>query len=154
MAAGLEIFGAAASGTNSESLSTAYASLAGDGLMTCIGTTNTNAGTAVLSVRNTFYVDTTTNSLMCKVMINGATTDAMANLGKEQPLITGVQNMTVLYGIAPTGSAQVNAYMTAPNVTLAGKWANVKAVRISLIFLNPFDSTKTITRTHTINLMN
>jgi type IV pilus assembly protein PilW len=147
------IFGTADGGTatTTESLSTAYASVPGDGLMTCIGTTNTATGTTPVSVRNIFYVDPTTNSLMCKVMIDGGVSNAMANGGTPQPLITGIKSMSVVYGVGSAGSAQVQSYLTIPNVS---NWTAVKAVRITLVFANPFDSTASVTRTHTINLMN
>ena len=152
MPAAVGIFGTADGGsaTNTESLQTAYASTGGDGLISCIGTTYAGAGT--VTVRNVFYVDPTTNSLMCKVYVNSLKTDAMANSGTATPLISGVKSMSVAYGLVSTGS-QVNLYKT-PDKLVAADWPNVKAVRITLYFVNPFDASSPITRTHTINLMN
>jgi len=150
MAAGVGLMGAAATGTVSQSLGIAYAAPAGSDLMSCLGTNNA-AGTATASVRNTFYVDTTTNMLMCSVLVNNGTSDAMANGGTAQPLISGIQSIAMQYGVAPTGTAQVNGYYSAPNVT---DWTTVKSIRITLTFVNPFDSTLSISRMHTINLMN
>ena len=151
MVAGLGIKGDAVTGTFSESLSTAYAAPAGSDLMSCLGTSNV-AGTATKTVRNTFYVDSATNTLYCKLMVNGAYSDAMANGNTAQPLITGIKSMTLSYGIAPTGTVQVNGYKSLANVT---DWTTVQSVRITLNFVNPFDSTQPlIARTHTINLMN
>lgn len=142
--------------TTTESLQTAYASTNGDGLISCIGTSYTGAGT--VTVRNVFYVDPATNSLMCKVYVNGLTADAMTNGGTPSVLITGVKSMGVVYGLAAAGAtgilqSQVIAYKT-PAKMASGDWLNVKAVRISTVFVNPFDATRPITRTHTINVMN
>ena len=151
MVAGVGLMGAAATGNYSESLGVAYAAPAGSDLMSCLGTNNA-AGTATASVRNTFYVDTTTNSLMCAVVINNGVSDAMANGGTAQPLISGIQSISMAYGIAPAGTVQVNGYKSVANVT---DWTTVKSVRITMTFVNPFDSTQpAIVRTHTINLMN
>lgn len=144
------------SATNTESLQTAYASTSSDGLISCIGTSFSGGGT--VTVRNVFYVDPATNSLMCKVYVNGLTADAMTNTGTASVLISGVQKMTVLYGLAAlnsTGDAatQVTVYKSAPNM-LTTDWINVKAVRITLQFVNPFDAANPITRTQTINTMN
>ena len=146
------IFGTANGGgaTNTESLQTAYASINGDGLISCIGTSYAGAGT--VTVRNVFYVDPATNSLMCKVFVNGLKADAMTNAGNASVLISGVQSMSVAYGLA-SGDSQVDGYKT-PDKLASTDWVKVKAVRITLNFVNPFDATKPIVRTHTINLMN
>jgi hypothetical protein len=76
----------------------------------------------------------------------------MANGGKSSTVVANVQSMAVAYGLVSSG-AQVNIYKTPDKLT-STDWANVKAVRITLNFVNPFDATKTIARLHTINLMN
>lgn len=150
MPAGVGVFGTADGGaaTSPESLQTAYASMASDGLVSCIGTSY--AGTGTVTVRNIYYVDPTTNSLMCRVLVNGLTADAMTNSGKAQVLVTGVSKMQVYYGIAPAGTSQVNDYVGPAAVTA---WGTVKSVRIALTFANPFGGTD-IVRKHTINVMN
>lgn len=142
--------------TNTESLQTAYASSNGDGLISCIGTSFAGAGT--VTVRNVFYVDPTVNALKCKVYVSGSTSDAMTNTGTASVLISGVQKLNVVYGLAAansTGDAatQVTVYKTPANM-VATDWVNVKAVRITMQFVNPFDATNPIVRTQTINTMN
>jgi len=146
------IFGTADGGTSTstESLQTAFSTTSGDGLISCIGTSY--AGTSTVTVRNVFYVDPATNSLMCKVFVNGLKADAMTNAGNASVLISGVQSMSVAYGLA-SGDSQVDGYKT-PDKLASTDWVKVKAVRITLNFVNPFDATKPIVRTHTINLMN
>jgi type IV pilus assembly protein PilW len=141
------IFGTAASGNFSQSLQTNFATLNTDNLISCIGTTYAGSGTA--SVRNIFYVDTSTNSLMCRVLVNNDVTDPMANSGTPQVVVPGVTGMSVLFGNAPSGS-QVTNYLTSDQVT---NWNAVKSVRITLNLQNPFGGAD-IVRTHTINLMN
>ena len=152
MPAGAGVFGTADGGsaTSPESLQTAYASLSTDGLISCIGTNYAGSATVPATVRNIYYVDPTTNSLMCRVLVNGATTDTMANGGTPQVLVTGVSRMQVYYGIGTVGSSQVTTYVSPGSVTT---WSNVKAVRVTLNFTNPFGGAD-IVRTHTINMMN
>ncbi|MES2072677.1 MAG: PilW family protein [Pseudomonadota bacterium] len=76
---------------------------------------------------NRFYVDTTTNRLMC--MGNG-------DPSKPKPIAEGVEDMYILYGIPPVaisptvpGDAVVAKYVTADNVT---DWTKVLSVRVCL----------------------
>ena len=144
------VFGTADGGssTSPESLQTAFATVSTDGLISCIGTNYAGAGP--VTVRNIFYVDPSTNSLMCRVLVNGLGTDTMTNAGTPQVLATGISKMAVMYGLAPAGTQQVNVYVTPANVP---SWSTVKAVRITLTFPNPFGGAD-LTRIHTINLMN
>lgn len=144
---GAYIFGTAAAGTNSESLQTSFATLSTDNLISCLGTTYSSAGTGV--VRNIYYVDKTNKNLMCRVLVNNATTDGMANGGTPQVVVSGVSNMSVSYGLA-SGGSQVSNYVDVASV---GSWTSVKAVRVTLSLTNPFGGAD-IPRVHTINLMN
>jgi type IV pilus assembly protein PilW len=150
MPAAVGVFGTADGGTATtpESLQTAYASVSTDGLISCIG--SSYAGTGTVTVRNIYYVDPSTNSLMCRTLVNGLASDTMTNGGTPQVLVTGITKMAVMYGLAPAGTSQVNVYVAPANVP---SWATVKSVRITLTFANPFGGTS-IVRTHTINVMN
>ena len=151
MVAGQYLFGQVASGTTPESLSTAYASASGDGLLSCQGGLNTSS-TATVSIRNTFWVDSATGTLMCSVMVNGGTTVAPAST--QQPLISGVSGMTVLYGEDSDGDGNVDLYKTADKITTAVEWGTVKNVQVTLSFANPNNSTLPIAWTQAINVMN
>ena len=144
------VFGTADGGsaTSPESLQTAFSTIATDGLISCIGTNYAGAGT--VTVRNIFYVDPSTNSLMCRVLVNGLGSDTMTNSGTPQVLATGISKMAVMYGLASAGTQQVNVYVAPGNVP---SWTTVKAVRITLTLPNPFGGAD-IVRTHTINVMN
>jgi type IV pilus assembly protein PilW len=148
MPTGAYIFGTAADSTYTESLQTSFATLSTDNLISCIGTTYAGAGTAV--VRNIYYVDATNKNLMCRVVVNNLNTDTMANGGTPQVVVPGVSSMSVLYGLAATGSSQVTHYVPVGGVT---DWSTVKAVRVTMNFTNTLGGADFV-RTHTINLMN
>lgn len=155
MIAGQAITGAVASGTTSDSLSLAFAASANDGLITCQGHTVvaadiTAAGATLVAVgvRNIFYVDKTAKTLNCVVMVNGSTTATGA--GTTQPLITNVQDMSLLYGV-DGGGGSVAGYWPASGVS---NWSAVKSVRVTLTFVNPNDSANPIPWVQTINVLN
>ena len=122
------------------SLSTAYASSgSGDGLLDCLGESLSSGA----SVRNIFFVDSATQTLQCQVELNGVTTSPT-----KATLVSGVSSMTVLYGV---GNPNVTGYYSAANVS---DWSTVRAVRITLNFVDPNDTTHSIPWTQTIYVMN
>lgn len=80
---------------------------------------------------NRFYVDTTSNRLMC--LGNGAP-------GTPKPIAEGVEDMLILYGITPTvvsvtiqNDGFVGRYVTADKVT---DWSDVLSIRVCLQFVS------------------
>ena len=150
-AAGQIMVGTTDTTTSSDSLSTVFATAGGDGLLNCQGATYSGSGT--ISVRNTFYVDTTNKTLNCKV--DGPSPSVMT--ATTAPLVSGVASMTVLYNVNTTNSPNpVYQYYPASSMT-AATWPLVKSVRITLNFVNPNASlggTATIPWVQTVNLMN
>ena len=145
-----------------ESLSTAFAASANDGLLTCLGHAITAADIAAVpsatngsvGVRNTFYVDASTKTLRCVVLVNGGISTSYGGSGDATaglPLITNVASMSVAYGI-DSGTGSVSGYLPAASVTTAS-WPLVRAVRVTLNFVNPNNSASTIAWTQTINVM-
>jgi type IV pilus assembly protein PilW len=119
-------FSAAAPG---DSISVRYMTAPQDGILNCSGVSNTNplGGANILYV-NTFSV-TTTGQLQC-VDQNGAT----------YTLVSGVTNLSVLYGVKTNAAASgnnVDTYMTAAQVNAGSYWPSVISVLISLTFTNP-----------------
>ena len=53
--------------------------------------------------------------------------------GAAEPLIEGVENMQLLYGVDNNGNRSVDAYVTAADVEAADVWAEVIAVRFGLL---------------------
>ena len=117
------VAGQAVSGTEGgaapDTVRARFVTASGDGIGSCNGGANTS-GANVL-VDNVF--DISGNTLRCAV--NGA---------NPQPLVTGVSDMQVLYGVDTTSSGSATAYVNAGAVA---NWNNVKSVRITLTFLNP-----------------
>jgi type IV pilus assembly protein PilW len=148
--AGQFLMGMPPNGSIPESLSTLYASATGDGLLTCQGGTNGTTGTIV--IRNVFFVDATTHALGCQAYVNGSTTTAPG--ATFQPLISNVSSMSVLYSVDTNADGYADTYMTANTVTANNHWPDVKAVQVTLNFLNPNPGGATITWVQAINLMN
>jgi type IV pilus assembly protein PilW len=146
--AGQFLMGKIPIGTNPESLSTLYASATGDGLLTCQGGTNGTTGTIV--IRNVFFVKA--NSLGCVAYSNGSSTTAPGSA--FQPLISNVSSMKVLYSVDTNADGNADTYMTADAVATSGYWNDVKAVQVTLNFLNPNPGGSTIQWVQAINLMN
>jgi type IV pilus assembly protein PilW len=96
-------------------------------------TTGTNSGDAATnqagscswSVVNSFFVED--NQLMCDG--NGGTTGSAT---PKQPIVSGVENMQILYGEDTDGDefASANVFRTASAIA---NWANVTAIRIALL---------------------
>jgi type IV pilus assembly protein PilW len=156
LAAGSYIFGvtgdAAASPAVPESISTAYISAPGDGLLTCQGGSNGSA--ANITIRNVFYVDAASNTLGC-VVYNGTSTTTAPGAAFA-PLITNVKSMSVLYGVDTDGDKNIDSYLLAKDMT-AAYWNNIKNVRVTLNFINPnakIDGKPTIPMVQVINVMN
>jgi len=111
-------------------------SAAPDGLENCNGATSTAAQTFT----NTFFIAPTvtgnaaTDALWCSL-------DGSTSTSTGIPLVSGVENMQVYYGVATTaGTNNVDTYMTANQVQTANDWANVTSVRVTLTFFNPLYS--------------
>ncbi len=150
-AVGQFILGTVAAGSVPISLSTVYQSASGDGVLTCQGATN--ASGANVSIRNTFYVDTTNHTLNC--IVSTSPTTAALN-ASSAPLVSNVDSMAVLYAVDTDADGSADKYLAASAVT---DWTTVKAVRVTVNFINPNAALgggqlATIPWTQTINLMN
>jgi len=150
MAQGQAIMGTTASAGQPVTLSTRYAAGTSDSLMNCVGG-NVSTSSAAGFVRNVFYVDSTTKTFGCIYTTDGTTWNK--DSGKQYALISNVTGMTVWYGVDTDSDGNIDQYLLASSVGTA-QWMSVKAARIKLDFINPNDTTKTISWTQTINLMN
>jgi type IV pilus assembly protein PilW len=117
------------SGTDgaTDTLAVQFMSNLNDSIITCAGTTNTAGNGTIYS--NVFSVSVS-NQLQCS--LNGAA---------PVPLVSGVTNFQVLYGLAtasPSTSNDVDTYMTATQVSATpANWLNVTSVRVIITFINP-----------------
>ncbi|MGH8170636.1 MAG: PilW family protein [Steroidobacteraceae bacterium] len=69
-----------------------------------------------------------------------ATTGAWAP--NPAQLVSGIQNMQIMYGVNTSGSgaANVQTYMYASDVTTNGYWPDVSSVKVTLTLTNPIAS--------------
>lgn len=142
VAAGQVISGTSGAGTASDTLIAQFATASGDGVMNCMGQTNT--GGSQLVFVNTLSVNAN-NELQCTV--NGTTT----------ALVSGVSGLRVLYGTDTNGDGNDDSYLTATQVAAAGAWSAVHAVQVTLNFTTPFGNavgTTSVPWVQTISLKN
>jgi type IV pilus assembly protein PilW len=146
-----------AANTNAEgdTISVRYAADPTDALMNCMGQTDTSGG--LISWDNTLSVDPN-GFLTCQVWDSAdGKTSAPTELVGGFATGAGVTSMSFLYGVN-TGTASngscVDTYMNATQVTAGSYWPDVCSVTVTLKFVNPIDTTKQITFTRVIALMN
>lgn len=136
------VAGQAVSGTDgaTDTVRARFTTASGDGIANCNGGANTSGANVVYD--NVF--DISGNTLRCAV-----------NGGNPQPLVTGVSDMQVLYGVDTTSSGSVTQYLAAAAVP---NWNNVRSVRITLSFVNPLAAQAgqlaTLAFTKTVPVMN
>jgi type IV pilus assembly protein PilW len=141
-----------------DTISVRYMTAPQDGILNCSGLSNTNAvGGANILYVNTFAVVPGVpagqpDQLQC--------TDQN---GTAYNLVSGVTNLTVLYGVKTNAGApgnNVDTYMNATQVTAGGYWQSIISVQISLTFTNPLyiaagqGQAPTITIQRVIDVMN
>jgi type IV pilus assembly protein PilW len=131
------VFNAAAPG---DTISVRYMTAGQDGILNCSGTSNQNP---VGPANNLLYVNqfavqaaviagVPSGQLVCTVTVS--------NVSTPYTLVSGVTNLTVLYGVKTNGSPgnSVDTYMNATQVTATpALWRSVISVLIKLTFNNP-----------------
>ncbi len=141
MAAAQPITGTYNAASPGDSMTARYATLGGDRVINCIGETNqTSPATAKVYV-NTFKVvldGAGSGQLVCNLTGGDDSTG-----GADTPLIKGITNLVVLYGVKrnlATDDNTVDTYLNASQMT-AADWTNVSSAKITLTFNNPlYDS--------------
>ena len=110
-----------------DTITARYATANLDGILNCTGASNTSGGTATYS--NTF-----------NVVVNAAGVSQLVCTmnGTQYPLVSGVTQLGVLYGVNTSGAGNnVDTYMRADQVSALGDWNNVLSVQLTLWFNNP-----------------
>jgi type IV pilus assembly protein PilW len=124
-------FNAAAPG---DSISVRYMTAPTDGILNCSGTSNTNpVGGANILYVNQFAVvpGVPSGQLVCTL--------TAGNVITQYTLVSGVTNLSVLYGVKTNLGApgnNVDTYLNAGQMT-AANWQSVISVLIKLTFTNP-----------------
>jgi type IV pilus assembly protein PilW len=118
-ALGQVLAGSDGGGSNSDSITFRYKD---DDLLGDCGTPPSGAGAQSERIV-TFAIDAD-NELSCTVYVDGALTH------NNQPLVEGVENMQILYGIDTDNDGSANQYVIASDVPA---WSAVSSVRVSLL---------------------
>src|ERR1700736_4323343 len=106
-----------------DTITVRYTTSGSDNILSCTGASTTGA---IFTYINAFSVNNA-NQLICT-----------REDGVAYPLVNGVTNLKVMYGVNTPGSGNnVDSYQTAALVTAASNWNNVISVQITLTFTNP-----------------
>src|ERR1700677_1901102 len=128
-AAGQALDGVYSAGTPGDQIAIRYMTASGDNILNCSGLPNTSGANVLYT--NVFQVqqDASGNwQLTCTVN------------GLQYNLVSGVTNLSVLYGVKGNAGATGNSadtYMNASQVTAAGLWSSVISAMVQLTFTNP-----------------
>jgi type IV pilus assembly protein PilW len=153
---GQPFYGVPQAGATPESISTQYALGTLDAVLTCAGQQNTGALKAYVNIITVVPPPDAQHP-----MDGQLTCTVQTSAGKQAPvvLVTGVNNIQVLYGINDAHSAtthDVTQYKLAGDMTNLD-WFNVTAVQVTLTFANPLfpqaAQPQTIPITWTIGIM-
>ncbi len=118
--------GGAAPPAAGDTISVRFRSAINDGIINCTGSSNTTVNPDQVYV-NTFSVNAATGQLQCQL-----------NNGAAVPLVSGVVNLQIYYGVNRGANADYNVDTYAQaNAMQASDWAQVSAVRVSVTFANP-----------------
>lgn len=112
-----------------DQLSVRYMTASGDGILNCSGLPNTSGANVLYT--NTFQVQQDASG-------NWQLTCTMN--GTQYNLVSGVTNLSVLYGVkANAGAAgnSVDTYMNATQVNALNLWGSVISAMVQLTFTNP-----------------
>ena len=127
MVAGQALTGQYSAAAPGDSITVRYTTSGSDGILTCTGTSSTGA---IFTYINTF-----------SVVKNAAGVSQLVCTREDgvlYPLVNGVENLSVMYGVNTTGGGNnVDSYQNAAQVTAASNWSNVISLQIALTFTNP-----------------
>jgi type IV pilus assembly protein PilW len=124
MGAGQAMIGTYSAAVPGDTITVRYATSGSDNILSCTGTSTTGA---IFTYVNTFSV--VKNSAGVSQLV------CTREDGVAYPLVNGVTNLSVMYGVNTTGSGNnVDSYQNASAVT---NWNNVISVNIKLTFTNP-----------------
>jgi type IV pilus assembly protein PilW len=153
-AAGQAVVGTHTSATAPDTITVRYGAGLKDNIFNCRGTTNTTVANYDTFV-NKFSLDTTNAAnpvLTCTFSSSGSAPPPV-------PLVTGVTNLQIQYGIKrnPNDTQScADTYLTA-DLLAAADWSNVCSIKLRVTFINPIfpaNPAKAITITRVIAVMN
>jgi len=103
-------------------------------------------------IANVYYVDDNPlDPLISSLYCRGYDLSANAWISNGQPLVDGVENMQILYGVTdPAANNAITSYISSNDVT---DWAGIGAARISLLLNNGQAQGNGNNETRTFNLL-
>jgi type IV pilus assembly protein PilW len=144
LGAGQTITGTYSATAPGDTIKVRYATLGGDNILNCSGSSNTDSSTTTHVYINTFSISN--GQLICTLLVDNVALAPITLAGVSTttgPQSNGAQtlslkNMSILYGVNTSASGNnVDTYMTAAEVTAAGKWNSILTAWITLTFNNP-----------------
>ena len=138
--AGQPITGTYAAGLPGDTITVRFATAPNDGVIHCLGGTNTTAINPLVYV-NAFSIDAAGN-FICTLTANGVNTQATLVPSATNPagvLNSGIQRIKILYGVTANtalGNGAVDTYLRADQMT-AANWNNVVTAKVTMWFYNP-----------------
>jgi len=137
-----------------DTLSVQYQTASGDGIINCVGQSNTDPLGNPHVYANQFSVDPV-NGLECTLSTDGVPAAPVV-------LVAGVQSLAIWYGVKTDFTVQderVDSYLRANEVAAGGYWPNVVCVRIQITFTNPLykannGQNPTVQFSRVVNVMN
>jgi len=138
-----------------DAITVRYMTTGGDGVLNCLGGSNTQAAGTTITYVNQFYLTAPdasgSSTLQCKL-----TDGAGTAIGTPQDLVTGLTNMQIWFGMKKGGAAgdnSVDTYMRPSEVAAIDDpdWQKVTSVRIQLTFQNPLAAPSAPAAQKTIN---
>jgi type IV pilus assembly protein PilW len=137
--AGQGVYGTYSATAPGDTVTIRYGALLNDTIFNCAGSQNTATNPYDVFV-NKFWVDNTTDPL--NPVLKCTFTPTSTNTAQIVPLVNGVKNLTILYGVkrstANTGSC-ADTYLNASQMA-AADWTEVCSVSIELTFVNPLNT--------------
>jgi type IV pilus assembly protein PilW len=134
--AGQSIFGTHNASAPGDTITVAYVSAPGDGMITCTGGSNPAVSGSNMVYTATFSISG--GALACVLKTVNQNTGATSTAA-IQPLVTGITNLQILYGVKTDftyNNGAPDSYLTAAQMA-AANWLNIYTVVINLTFTNP-----------------
>ena len=131
---GQPFFGTHNAAAPGDTIGVRYRTALNDGVINCTGGTNTANPTQLYTNSFSVVVVAGQGQLQCALGVG-----APAVVGAAVPLVSGVTNLTIYYGVKRNFAVtdyNVDTYLTADKM-LAADWDNVSSVRVILTFTNP-----------------
>lgn len=137
-----------------DAITVRYMTTGGDGVLNCLGGSNTQAAGTTDTYTNQFYLTAPdasgSSTLQCKL------TDTGGTVNSTQDLVTGLTNMQIWFGVKRSGAASdnnVDTYLRPSEMSSAAPddWLNITSVRIQLTFQNPLAAPSAPAAQKTIN---